>query len=145
MAKGVVPAALSQIIWKNQHGQDIAVFSGLAAVLGHTFSPFLKFKGGKGVATGIGAILCVSPTVAAYAILIFVVFMAFTQIVSLSSIVACFGVIVACLLTSQRTVVTVVLAIIVAVVISKHYENIGRILKGEEKKFRFAKKESADS
>ena len=64
------------------------VGAGLAAILGHTFSPFLRFKGGKGVATSLGVLIGLSPLVAGLALGLFLLVVAVTRYISLGSILA---------------------------------------------------------
>src|SRR5689334_13874075 len=60
VAKGCVPAL---VVWKLTGSQEMSILSGLVAVLGHCVSPFLRFRGGKGIATGLGAMLGSMPPV----------------------------------------------------------------------------------
>nr|CAA9259249.1 GH51 [uncultured Armatimonadetes bacterium] len=69
-------------------GGWIVVGTGLAAILGHTYSPFLRFKGGKGVATSLGVIVGLSPLVAGLSLGVFALVVAATRFVSLGSILA---------------------------------------------------------
>src|SRR5438270_2992906 len=85
VSKGMVPAAIAYSVTSSQG----AAFSvGMAAVVGHCLSPFLKFKGGKGIATGLGAVLGSAPFVALGAFAVFIICMVLTRWVSLSSIAA---------------------------------------------------------
>ena len=68
--KGLIPSLCGHLIF---HDKQIAFAAGVAAVFGHTFSPFLKFKGGKGIATGLGALLGSSPFVGLAAFSVFFV------------------------------------------------------------------------
>jgi glycerol-3-phosphate acyltransferase PlsY len=64
------------------------VFAGLASILGHNFSPFLRFKGGKGVATSLGVAFGMSPIAGAIGLGIWVVLLLVTRYISLASIIA---------------------------------------------------------
>lgn len=119
-----------------------------ALILGHTFTCFLKFKGGKGVATTGGCLFALSPWVGGAALLSWIVSMIFTRYVSFSSIMAGVGMIVAAgieLWGEEKTysvadyMVLGLLAIILVLVTVKHRANIGRILNGTEPKA-FARK-----
>jgi len=110
-----------------------------AALLGHMFSPFIGFRGGKGVATGFGALVAFWPLLALPALLALVVWimsLRLSRMVSLASIVAALSLPITTLLLSTRSmaalplvVATVALALLVVV---RHHSNIGRILRGEE-------------
>ena len=119
-----------------------------ALILGHTFTCFLKFKGGKGVATTGGCLFALSPWVGGAALLSWIVSMIFTRYVSFSSIMAGVGMIVAAgieLWGEEKAysvtdyMVLGLLAIILVLVTVKHRANIGRILNGTEAKA-FARK-----
>ena len=119
-----------------------------ALILGHTFTCFLKFKGGKGVATTGGCLFALSPWVGGAALLSWIVSMIFTRYVSFSSIMAGVGMIVAAgieLWGDEKAysvadyMVLGLLAIILVLVTVKHRANIGRILNGTEPKA-FARK-----
>jgi glycerol-3-phosphate acyltransferase PlsY len=119
-----------------------------ALILGHTFTCFLKFKGGKGVATTGGCLFALSPWVGGAALLSWIVSMIFTRYVSFSSIMAGVGMIVAAgieLWGEEKAysvadyMVLGLLAIILVLVTVKHRANIGRILNGTEPKA-FARK-----
>ena len=119
-----------------------------ALILGHTFTCFLKFKGGKGVATTGGCLFALSPWVGGAALLSWIVSMIFTRYVSFSSIMAGVGMIVAAgieLWGEEKAysvadyMVLGLLAIILVLVTVKHRTNIVRIMNGTEPKA-FARK-----
>lgn len=124
---------------------DMGWFLGVmfALILGHTFTCFLKFKGGKGVATTGGCLFALSPWVGGAALLFWVVSMIFTRYVSFSSIMAGVGMILAAaiqLRTAGGTysvadwMVLGLLAVILVLVTVKHRANIVRIMNGTEPK-----------
>lgn len=119
----------------NPHLTTLAV---LAAAVGHMYSPFLKFKGGKGVATLFGGALAFSWPVAMAALLVWFITVFLTRYVSLGSILA---LAVAPLITWLRVDGTsaLILAIASAIAIWKHRENIKRLRKGFEPKISFGK------
>ena len=129
---------------------DMGWFLGVmfALILGHTFTCFLKFKGGKGVATTGGCLFALSPWVGGAALLSWIVSMIFTRYVSFSSIMAGVGMIVAAgieLWGEEKAysvadyMVLGLLAIILVLVTVKHRANIVRIMNGTEPKA-FARK-----
>ena len=148
VGKGYVPPVFSAIVLR-QNGQDHdvsahAVFVGAAAVIGHSFSPFLKFKGGKGVATGLGVLLGVAPLVGLAGFSTFVLVVGLTRYVSIASICACFVVIIGTWVTRQPPVVVAVFGFVTAFVVVRHIPNIKRLIKGEEPKIQFGKPEGPE-
>ena len=117
---------------------DVIVI-GMAAILGHTFSLFLKFKGGKAVATTLGVFLVLVP----YAILIllvkFFVIFGLTKYVSLASIVSAVALPITVYLTTRHIPLTILGIIIGLLVIIRHKENIKRLINGTESKLSFSK------
>ncbi|MGH8010500.1 MAG: glycerol-3-phosphate acyltransferase, partial [Candidatus Binatia bacterium] len=84
-AKGLVPVLIVRFLGL---GEAALVCAAVAALLGHIFSPFLGFSGGKGVATGLGVFLGLAPQAILLALLFFLVTFALSRIVSLASLVA---------------------------------------------------------
>ena len=84
IGKGVIAVLLGK--WLG--GEQAALLAGLAAILGHSWSIFLSFKGGRGVATGAGVFLALTPKVILIAALIWILVIAITGYVSLGSIIA---------------------------------------------------------
>lgn len=115
---------------------EYAAWVGLAAFCGHVFSVFLKFRGGKGVATALGVFLVLSPLAVAAAIMIFALIMLIWRYVSLGSISAAAVMPIAVWGLGGGRVLIVVTALIVVVVIIRHMENIRRLLAGTENKFK---------
>ena len=119
------------------------VLIGICAIIGHTFTVFLKFKGGKGVATSAGVLLALDPIICALAIGLFLIIVAFTRYVSLGSMLAAVFIIAAKFLTYNldmnpyKLVFVIILALFI---IFKHRTNISRLVKGEENKINFKKK-----
>ena len=131
--KGLLPVVLVKF---SALPPEFAAWVGLAAFCGHVFSVFLKFKGGKGVATALGVFLALAPLAVAIAVTLFAVLLVVWRYVSLGSIAAAAVMpLVVFLLGGSRTVTTVTL-IIALIVIARHYENIKRLLSGSENKFK---------
>ena len=131
VAKGAVPPIVAFAVFQNE---TVAILMGVAAVLGHTFSPFLKFRGGKGVATSLGVLFGSAPIVGAAVFGVFLVLFALTRIVSLSSLSGTACVIIVGLLTHQGWVFFAVFGPLVLYVFVRHRDNIARLIKGEEPK-----------
>jgi glycerol-3-phosphate acyltransferase PlsY len=110
----------------------------LFAVLGHMFTCWLRFRGGKGVATGFGVFLVASPWAALTAIGLFAVILAISRIVSISSIIAAasFPVFAWFLATVPRSNLFFAVQCAVALlIVLKHHENIRRLIAGTESRF----------
>ena len=106
---------------------------GFSAILGHNFSVFLGFKGGKGVATSLGVLGLYSPPVALITLIIWIMIVSFTRYSSLGALVS-FGLLpINVLLFDDREKVYVAL-LITCFVFIRHIENIQRLLKGTERK-----------
>jgi len=116
----------------------------IAAVLGHVFPVYAGFKGGKGVGTIAGAGISLFPLALLLVLLVFIVVLATTHYVSLSSIIASVAFpLVVIFIMGIRHPGLVGLSVVVAVFIPfTHRKNIQRLLKGEERKFEFRKKKS---
>lgn len=136
--KGLIPPIVA---YRLGLGQDAAFFAGIAAVLGHIFSPFLRFKGGKGIATSLGALLGSVPVTALTAFAIFVITVVVWRYISLGSVVAAFLVPVLSYGYGDSLVVTLGLIPIAALLIWKHRANMERLRAGTESKFTFGKRE----
>jgi glycerol-3-phosphate acyltransferase PlsY len=130
--KGAVPALLAlQLL----HSQAWAMGAGCAAIAGHCLSPFLKFRGGKGIATALGVALASSPLVALSAFGVFVVCLAISRYVSLSSMIAVpSGLLFGWLYGESRAIMLFYGALAVFVIV-RHRANIKRLRDGTEPKF----------
>lgn len=118
---------------------------GLAAVLGHVFTVFAGFKGGKGVATTVGVLLALSPPAFGVFMAVFLTTLALTRFISLGSILGSVAFAVTLAFTAAGGVRSPSFAfgvVIALVVIVRHKDNIGRLLRGEERRFSFTSRES---
>ncbi|MFN7161453.1 MAG: glycerol-3-phosphate 1-O-acyltransferase PlsY [Fimbriimonadales bacterium] len=111
-----------------------AILVGVAAILGHTFSPLVGFKGGKGIATGLGALLAAAPLTVAVAFPVWLVAFLLTRWVSLGSVLAAATVPIAAYFWGHSMPAVGILAATSAIVIWKHRSNLRRIVRGEEPK-----------
>ena len=140
--KGMVPVLISAKLWP-QHPQ--VIFAAAAcAMIGHTLSFWVKFKGGKGVATGLGVFIALSGYHALYALAVFLIVLLITRMVSVSSMTAAaalpFFLWYGNVLGEYTIYITIFAAIIAIFVIFKHKTNIHRIINGTESKLPFFSK-----
>ena len=142
LAGDVVKGALAVVAGSAVAGGEPAApaVAAAAAVIGNCWSIFLGFRGGKGVATGLGALLWLVPLEVVPAALVFVVVVATTRYVSLGSLLGAIGVpVVALVLAAARGIyplASVAAAFVIAVVIvARHHENIARLRNGTERRF----------
>jgi glycerol-3-phosphate acyltransferase PlsY len=115
---------------------EYAAWVGLAAFCGHVFSVFLKFRGGKGVATALGVFLALSPIAVAIAVGVFIVLMLVWRYVSLGSISAAAVMPIAAWALGEGRATGVVTMIVAVIVILRHSENIKRLAAGTESRFK---------
>jgi glycerol-3-phosphate acyltransferase PlsY len=116
--------------------------SALLAITGHMFPLWLRFRGGKGVATALGAFLRFVPLAAGFAVIIFVVVVLISRRISLGSIVtaAFFPATVWSLKLSKDPAVLALVGVASLLIIARHYNNILRLISGEEPRFSLRRK-----
>jgi glycerol-3-phosphate acyltransferase PlsY len=135
--KGFIPVSILTVMFGGQY-EFVPVLAGAAAILGHTFTIFLNFKGGKGVATALGVLLALAPLSAFCCLLVFIMVVWMFGYVSLGSIVAAALLPVFVIIFSEMGFfgLIILFSIVAAVfVIYKHKDNIKRLLDGTESKF----------
>ncbi len=145
MLKGLVPTLSARYLVTSNIGslqpQAVWMLVGILAVLGHTKSIFLHFKGGKGISTSLGVCLGAAPLVAVSAFVFFVVILATTRYMSIASILAVTSsIIFALLIPGQSQQIIPLFALLTVAVIILHRNNIGRLRAGTEPKFAFESK-----
>ena len=124
--------------WLAYHfvGETAAAFAALFVVCGHIFPIWLQFRGGKGVATGFGAIVALSPLMAGIAFLVWLVAVLLTGYVSLGSILAVVSVEVFILATGWTGLEVTLINILLLLIIFSHRENLKRLIAGNEHSFK---------
>lgn len=117
--------------------QQVMAASAFLAIMGHMFPVWLGFRGGKGVATALGAFLRFSPMAVGVAIIIFLVVVLVSRRISLGSIVtaALFPISIWFLNRSHDPLVMILSAASALLIIARHYQNIRRLVSGAEPKF----------
>jgi glycerol-3-phosphate acyltransferase PlsY len=132
--KGFIPAAFFPVLAKLN--PDYGLLFGTAAILGHTFPIYLRFKGGKGVATGAGMLLGVVPFAMGVGVLCWIICMVLFRYVSLASIMATLAVVLTVWIQGEKSMtINGVLTGLAFLVIWLHRSNIRRLLAGTENRF----------
>ena len=110
-----------------------------AAIVGHCWPVFFGFRGGKGVATTVGALLCLFPVAGLLCVAVFVAVLLATRYVSLSSVLAAlFGAVYLCVAHWGDPLICCASALWAAIIIGRHHANIARLWNGTESKLDFA-------
>jgi acyl phosphate:glycerol-3-phosphate acyltransferase len=119
-------------LWDASAAWEWALAYGAAAILGHVFPVFMRFRGGKGVATAAGVFLALAPSAVLVSLVVWLVLLAIFRIVSVASIGAAVGLAAVLLATETRAPVLVMGVTVAAFVIIAHRANIARLARGEE-------------
>lgn len=112
---------------------------GLAAIIGHIWTVFLKFKGGKGVATSAGVLIGIAPKIFVLGLIIWIAVFLWKRYVSLSSISSAVSIPVFFSILSYPASYVIFTSLICAIMVYKHLPNIRRLVRGEESKIAFKK------
>lgn len=133
--KGAIPVVIARFFRPDE--PTIAILTGLAAIIGHNWSLFLKGRGGKGVATSAGVFVALIPLQAGIAILTFAILFFITRTVSVGSIAASVALAVSVFAFQTPPPVQGLVLAAATMVIVKHTPNIKRLLQGSEPKVKF--------
>ncbi len=131
MLKGAVPVLLLSRMGTWEY---LPIACGVAAILGHTFSLFLRFKGGKGVATGAGVFLALAPLPTLIAAITWATVVYTTRMAAAGSMLAAIALCIALYAMRYPLYICVIATAIAVLIIWKHRTNITRILSGTENK-----------
>ena len=131
VAKGAIPVILATRLFPDK---KFALLCGSLAVLGHCFPVFIKFKGGKGVATTLGAYLAAAPIPALLSVAIFLIVVLITKYVSLGSLLAMAGFPLLVFIMSGDIPVVAMSLFVYALILFKHRGNLQRLIRGTERK-----------
>ncbi len=137
-------ASLAMFLGTLLGGEIGMALAGGFCALGHAFPVFFKFKGGKGVSVGAALALFIDWRAFLFVIAVFIIMVAITKIVSISSISAAVSLLILCIIflcVGWISVPRMLLGVFGALlVVALHWQNIKRLVRGEEKKFTFKKK-----
>lgn len=149
IAKGFAAIEIARWItslpqWPLATGADVSpwhsrafwiAFAGLIAVLAHMFPAWLRFHGGKGVATATGAFLALDPIVVLAGAIVFLIVLIATRFVSLASMVSAASIPLFFRFLTHASFWTIVVSIVIAIlIIVKHHSNIARLTQGTERR-----------
>ena len=135
--KGYAPMSLAALLLQDAPDCDLVIaLCGAASVLGHMFPVYLGFKGGKGVATALGTFLYLAPLTVLGCLLIFIASVGLSGFVSLGSLLGSASILLWLYLLKVAVWKLWLAAFIVLMIWIKHYQNIGRLLKGTEKSWK---------
>jgi glycerol-3-phosphate acyltransferase PlsY len=140
VAKGYLPVMLAGRYLPESEARTLYIsLCGILAVTGHMFPLYLKFRGGKGVATGLGVFFYFSPPAIGISLVIFLIAVACTGFVSVGSLVASALIPFWIGIFGGDKIVVSASATIACLIWIKHRENIKRLVKGEEKSWKKSK------
>jgi glycerol-3-phosphate acyltransferase PlsY len=141
IAKGFLPV----LLLIRYYGYHYGIIAGIAAVLGHMFTPVLKFKGGKGVATGLGIFIGLAPLSALFTLIVWLIVVVISRYVSLGSLTAAIALPLFIYFSrfigrDEYNIFLLIFTILVCLlVIIMHRPNIKRLVQGKERKFSLKK------
>lgn len=126
----------------------LSVICGIAAIIGHVWTIFAKFRGGKGVATGMGMMIALSPTDISVGVIIFIIIVSLTKYVSVGSMFGVTSIVLSIFIRKNifnaeiqgYEILLWSTSLISLFIIYTHRANIKRLLSGTENKFSFKKK-----
>ncbi len=137
-AKAFVPVIFLKRFFPEPHvfaePSDYYVICSAFIILGHMYSIFLRFKGGKGVAVSLGILLALFPKIIMIALFVFIAVLIFTHIVSVASVSAALTVVIQALMRNLGIGSRIFLVLLGIFIIIKHRANLRRFAKNEEKR-----------
>lgn len=128
--KGIMPTFIALYYG----GETMAAIAGVSASIGHSYSIFAGFKGGKSVATSAGAMIVLSPISVLIGALVFASILFTTNYVSLSSMIAAASVVISVIFLANSMYVVYATVFFAGFIILRHHSNISRLFKGVENK-----------
>ena len=138
VAKGALPTVLARLLFVDAW---VIALVGLAAVCGHLFSVFLRFSGGKGVATAFGVFVILTPVAAVLSAVVFTAAAISTRYVSLASMLGALSLPVTAVACSYPISSCIAAALVSTIVILRHRDNLSRLFRGAEPQFRVRRRD----
>jgi glycerol-3-phosphate acyltransferase PlsY len=129
--KGVLAVLVAQRLTS---GPATPMAAGLASVIGHIYPVWLRFRGGKGVATAAGVFVVLTPVALAIASAVFLVAVWMTRFISVGSMSAAIALAIGVVATDAPLMVTIGAAVVAAVIIHRHRANLTRLVAGTERR-----------
>jgi len=134
--KGAAAVLVAAVIWRQTyHLELVKVLGGVAAICGHNWTVFLKFKGGKGVATSAGVMGALVPPVIIILLVIFLLIVFLTRYVSLGSVTVAILLPFLVWLREGKGIIAYLSIFVALFVVVRHIPNLKRLLAGKEHKF----------
>ena len=130
--KGIIACLIGRLI----AGELGLMTAGIAAILGHNWPVYFKFKGGKGVLTSLAVVIMMDRKLALILLVSFIIIVALTRYVSLGSVIASSLFPISAVITGKSSEFIVFAIILAELVIIRHCANLDRLFKGTESKFR---------
>jgi glycerol-3-phosphate acyltransferase PlsY len=130
--KGIIPVVIARVLFRYEPG--VGMWTGLAAILGHNWSIFLRGKGGKGVATSAGVFFALVPLQMLVALAAFGGFFWKTKHVSVGSMAGAVALLVASFAIHTPTAIRLLVLVASILILVKHVPNMKRLARGEEPK-----------
>lgn len=115
-----------------QNIEILRIICGMCSIIGHNWTIFLNFKGGKGVATSIGVFLALTPVELGISSIVFLLVVLITRYVSLGSIVSSIAFLILILIFKKSLYIVLFATLATTLIIIRHISNIKRILEGKE-------------
>ena len=143
VAVAVVSQLAPHFISNAASADNLRITAGIGAILGHNYTCWLKFKGGKGIATTAGVMAALVPWALLIVVVIFFVLFAATRYVSVGSMAGAAALPFATWFTTQDAGLTIITGALGALAIFKHKKNIQRLMTGTENRIEFKAKEAA--
>ncbi|MCX7795927.1 MAG: glycerol-3-phosphate 1-O-acyltransferase PlsY [bacterium] len=132
LLKGAIPVLIGRAMGLPK---ELFLLAGALSVLGHCFSPFLNFKGGKGVSSTYGMMIAFDPVVAILSLLVEGGFIAIWGYVSLGSIASVICMVLFLIVRGHNLLSILIMALTAMLIIVRHKDNIKRLLEGKENRF----------
>ncbi len=137
IAKGYLPMFIAGLVLGDAPNRNLITgFCGAASITGHMFPVYLGFKGGKGVATGLGVFLYLAPRALLGCLAVFLAAVSLSGFVSLGSLLASAAILPGLYFFSEPSWKFILAAYVVVMIWLKHHQNIARLLQGTEKSFK---------